>query len=136
MRIKQVVKQINHICKITSVNIVNPFILYDKIGNSYKILGVENKNAKIYPVCIRQEYFSHMVIFVTGRVNNLYYFDPCNKKCPTFLTEILKTITKCEKIIQIDNKHQNNSEFDCVNICLGFLLTYIKDISNGECIRV
>lgn len=104
------------------------FIVFDKFSgifiNTPKFSNTSNH--LIIPVCLRQEYYSHMVFFYTDN-NTLYYYDPANNDCDLRLFEYLKKKINAYNFIQVKEKGDTNKIFDCTKECLNYIIiTLIK----------
>lgn len=107
----------------TNVTITN-FVIYDdfckKIIN--KLNFIDNI-VVVIPVCIRQEFYSHMVLFI--KINNeLIFFDPANKKKFLILEEFI--LGKIGSFMTIKYPTYCSQFTNCADICIDFLKNVIK----------
>lgn len=120
MRIKQFEEELKKINFPSEVKIL-PFLIYDEFTNKIikKTHNINLTEDFLLPICIRQEFYSHIVLLLSKN-KKIYFYDPdsieCNKKLKKYIFK------KCniENIIQIKTA-KSNINLCCTESCLIFL---------------
>lgn len=122
MRIGQVKNCLRNICIQNSIpeDYISDFVVFNSCSNKIVNKNLSNiQNKRIIPICIRQEFYSHMCLCVII-FPDIFYFDPSgdpiNKHLKTFLLSKFNT----RKIIQ-SNTSKQETKFECTFSCLRYL---------------
>lgn len=137
MRIKQIYKKIFDDCVQLNSVFLHKFIIYNIIdenitGNLYK-LSKQNYNIKyqtvIFPICIRQPYYSHMILcWIKDTV--LFYFDPSNEDIYDKIIRYIKDHYSYSECRRVYNKTvEQDNKFDCTFLCYK---QFVINIKNGS----
>lgn len=124
MRIKSVTGKLRAICienNIDSSAVCN-FLIFNLSADKIIKLPII-KNSFVIPICLRQEFYSHMVISYIVN-STIFYYDPCNKECCSTLKNILKDLSSKSKFINIKSA-KSKHKIDCTDKCLNFLTRLI-----------
>lgn len=111
-------------------NDVESFIIYDVNLDKLKMRKFLNKDTTheviIFPICIRQKYFSHMVIcWIKNGI--LFYYNSTNIIYEKIISKIIKQFS-C-KFVQIKECHlaiKLEKELNCTLKCLKVLELYTQ----------
>lgn len=129
MRIGQVKNHLRNICIKNSIpeDHLSEFIVFNSCSNKIVNKNLSNiQNKRIIPICIRQEFYSHMCLCVII-FSDIFYFDPSGEPINKHLRNFLSSKLNCRKIIQ-ENTFKQETKFECTLSCLRYL-SFI--VSNG-----
>ena len=129
MRISQVKNYLRNICIQNSIpeDDISEFIIFNSCSNKIVNKNLSNiQNKRIIPICIRQEFYSHMCLCVII-FSDIFYFDPSGDPINKHLQNFLLSKFKTGKIIQ-ENTSKQMTKFECTFSCLRYL-SFI--LSNG-----
>lgn len=105
------------------------FTVWDSVFKKITIYP-NGRNFDVFPVCIRQSRFSHMILFAVMD-RQLLVYDPCQDELDFFekhekLVIFFENFTSF-KIKWVKFIKQDQNKYDCVDLCLKFMLSLNKN---------
>lgn len=127
MRISQVKEILTQEAQ-KNINIhISDFFLYNLCTNSLKVpkekkYRSNNAPVQIFPICIRQYYYSHMCLIIyKNSGGTLLYYDPNGTgSIPIKIREYFSDLFSINHIT-VENRTFLKSGFECVRNCLRFI---------------
>lgn len=107
------------------------FTVWDSVFGKFLKYPDEEK-ATYFPVCVRQSEFSHMIIFIHEN-DNLLLYDPAQIDLKNYrpsydgLFKFFEKFTRCSKITCVKFTGQQKDKYDCVDLCLKFIVYLNKN---------
>lgn len=121
MRMSQVFTEIKKICENKDIN-HSSFIVYDSFKKcivNKNLRKFPQGNTLVIPVCIRQEYFSHMCVFIIT-TEKIIYYDPDRNRLPEGLYRIVRDVFPARVFLQ-DNININHETLHCTRACIDYI---------------
>lgn len=111
-----------NVYKQIEFNSVSKFWKYDSTNKIIKIPKSFKKNIhKIIPVCIRNQFYSHMIVFIVSD-KTLIKYDPAYNSEHLNLENTIMSKFKCTLL----KRMTSYKKIDCTNLCIKFILDYIQ----------
>lgn len=125
MRIKTVTEKLRAICLENNIysSAVSNFLIFNVSADKIIRLPIIN-NSFVVPICLRQEFYSHMVISYIEN-GTIFYYDPSSNECCDTLKNILKDLFSRSTFVNIKS-NKSSQTIDCTDKCINLFIRLIR----------
>lgn len=112
--------------ELTKYSKCSQFLVYNEFLNKIVSKNFIYKNETIIPICIRQEFLSHIILCLVKNTHIIIFDPSANYYKYNFLYDYLLKLTHRKEVLK-DNTIIGVKKFDCSKACIEYVIYMINN---------